>query len=390
MREALFPLLMHRRGQASRNNERLYREWWGTETGLRPGETKLEFLARQGTGPGPVNPKKMPYYLLLVGDPEAIPYQFQYHLGVEYAVGRLHFDAVADYENYARSVVRSETVGVARGRRIAFLNPTHTGDRPTRLLADLLTRPLSEQVATECPDWAVSTAFGAEVTKAVFRDRLFSLDSPALVFTAGHGLGFPAGDPRQTTRQGALVCAEWPGPPAARGPVRDEHCLSADDIPDDANLVGRVAIQYASFAAGTSRLEESTRRGNLPPVPIAPQSFVSPLARRLLAHRRGGMLAVLGPAERSWGFSYPWPQTKEIVDVFASVVSRLLEGLPVGAATEVCSAGYASIATLLMNELEDVRFGKVVDDTELAGLWATPQRHEELRCDRRSRGAAAP
>jgi hypothetical protein len=30
---------------------------------------------------------------------------------------------------------------------------------------------------------------------------------------------------------------------------------------------------------------------------------------------------------------------------------------------------YASIATLLIGELEDIKFGKVADDMELAGLW---------------------
>ncbi|MEM8931000.1 MAG: hypothetical protein AAGE94_07485, partial [Acidobacteriota bacterium] len=69
IREALSPLLALREQQAGR----LYREYTKAD-GFRVGkDTKMAFLRRHGVGPGPVDPEKAPYHMLIVGDPERIP-----------------------------------------------------------------------------------------------------------------------------------------------------------------------------------------------------------------------------------------------------------------------------------------------------------------------------
>src|SRR5262249_26489982 len=100
-REALRPPLEHRRGLISPRLK--------NELEYRPDETVRSWLARHGRASGGIDPARVPGYLLLAGPPEAIPFRFQYELGLEYVVGRLSFDSPQDYARYAQSVIRYET-----------------------------------------------------------------------------------------------------------------------------------------------------------------------------------------------------------------------------------------------------------------------------------------
>src|SRR6185295_18407170 len=77
--KALTPLLELRREQAGRVRAARYRE-----TTYRAGESKTDFMRRHGVAPGVAQPEALPYYLLLVGDPEEIPFELQYQLDVQH------------------------------------------------------------------------------------------------------------------------------------------------------------------------------------------------------------------------------------------------------------------------------------------------------------------
>jgi hypothetical protein len=339
--------------------------------GYRAGESKTEFLARFGVGPGPADPSRVPYYLLIVGSPERIPYTFQTQLDVQYAVGRICFDTAQEYANYAHSVVAAETGQIRLPRRAAFFGTNHAGDRATEMSADTLVRPLHNRFQDGLKDWEVELCLGEPAVKSQLSRLLGGDRTPALLLSASHGMSFPIESSRQVAHQGALLCQDWPGPKAwgAQGAIPPDCYFSADDVAADAWLHGLVAFFFACYGAGTPRYDDFFRQAFRQPKAIAAQSFVARLPAKLLGHPRGGALAVIGHVERAWGYSFWWNKAGAQTEVFASCLQRLFKGYPVGLALEYFNERYAELATMLSDDLHEIEFGKPADPIHLAGLW---------------------
>jgi hypothetical protein len=381
IREALAPLLDLRRGQAGA----LYRdEVLDPKYLYRPGEASSSWLARNGGAPGqPVDPKKTPYYLLIVGDPQKIPYRFQYQLDVTHAVGRIHFETLDEYDSYARSVVAAENPAkpLALERNAAFFGVRNERDRATALSTEHLMVPLTSVMERKLAGWRIKCVMEDQASKAQLARLLGGAETPAFLFSASHGLGFTtSGHPRQRAEQGAIVCSDWSG----AGPVGDAVRLTGDDIGTDARLLGLIAFLFACFGAGTpqhddfaisSQIRDLQGRGlkvtgleQLDRIPIAPQPFVARLPQRLLGHPKGGALAVVGHVDRAWGSSFLWAGAEQLT-TFESTLTRLLNGDRVGYATEEFNNRYAGLSTELSSRLEDAKFRAIVPPEELAGLW---------------------
>jgi hypothetical protein len=359
---ALTPMLERRHAQADALVEGRYHEFVGAD-GYRAGESKSAFLRRHHSGPGPVDPDVIPYYLLLVGGPDEIPFEIQYQLDVQHAVGRIHFDDIAGYARYAANVVAAETRPPStESPRLSFFAARNDDDPATALSCEHLVTPL----ATALRDgWSVRSFIGPDASKDGLQALLSGAERPDLLFTATHGIGFPAGHSGQRATQGALVCQDWPGP--RHGKIGPAHWFAAPDIPD-AELTGMIAFLFACFGAGTPRYDEFDRNPDSRKA-LAPDPFLAALPQALLG-REAGALAVVGHVDRALGYSFVWPGAGRQTEVYRSTLAELGAGQPIGSALEYVGDRYAELATDLNQAVMDAAEGWHADYEMLAGLFA--------------------
>jgi hypothetical protein len=161
-------------------------------------------------------------------------------IDVQFAVGRIHFESLAEYTQYARSIVRAETESLALPRKAVFFGVANPDDRATQLSANLLVQPLADLLAAETPrnSWEIQVIRGEGATKAALSEYIASFDSPTFLFSASHGMGFPNADPRQLPHQGASLPG-LPGPRMER-PNLSKNTIIPQMISSDARLLGKL------------------------------------------------------------------------------------------------------------------------------------------------------
>ena len=358
IRRALGPLLEQRGRQTRARFTR-------SEYAVKPGEKAQEFLKRHGAlARGVEDADRMPYYLLIVGDPERIPFEFQYALDAQYAVGRLHFEGVtreetlAMYARYARSVVEAESGQWGLPRQAVIFGPRHEQDPVTAMLARNLIEPMIQELSRPgltVEEWRVTPVVADVATKGHLLRLLGGDRRPALLVVAAHGTSYPKGHQDQYDEQGSIVCADWQ---PNTGPLTHNEYLAGRDVPDDASLLGMLVFTVVGFSAGTPKLGNQVK--NEPTRELSDRAFVSRLSQRLLGHPRGGVLAVIGHVDTSWSDTLQefadapdgakqWKS--EGSDTFIGTVSRLVRGFTVGSAMDFFNTRYAQTAAELVDRL---------------------------------------
>lgn len=347
----------------------------------KKGEQTRDWYARHALSPGAVDPALVPYFLLLVGPPDLIPFEFQYLLQVDYAIGRLAFETPAEYEKYARSIVAYESgATIPNGKEISYWGTRHDGDPATEMSASMLIDPLANGIASaagalkqpinEKVGYGRKLRLGEDATKANLLEVLHGARPPAMLFTASHGMSLRSGQAKQTSTQGALLCQDWPG----FGNVGPEHFLAASDIADDANVNGVVALLFACFGAGTPDadqfLRDLSQAGTAPA--LAPKPFIAALPRRLLAHPNGSALAVIGHIDRAWSYSIQSPKVSEPqIGAFRNSIGGILSGSRIGhAACGQFGGRFSALSVLLLNATSPTAaIASRLSDRDLVGRW---------------------
>lgn len=365
-REALEPLLAIRRKQAG---AKLYKEFSGPDAYRDiEQESRRSFLARHDKGPGDADPKKVPYYLLIVGDPTKIPFSIQYQLDVDYAVGRICFDDIDSYATYAASVAEYEEANSTISRSAAFFAVKNHADRATQMSEEYLVKPLVKYIRENAQGWSVKEILGDDAHKAALSNLLSGGDCPDFLFTASHGMGFPKDHDLQLRHQGSILCQDWPGPLRWRKPIPPDFYLSADDL-NGPDLSGLISFHFACYGAGTPLHDDYWHPESSASSVIASKPFVAGLPGRLLSSKGGSALACIGHIDRAWGYSFMWPGAGQQIQSFEDSITYILDGAPIGHAMQTFGAKYSSISAELSEIIHETKYGVKPDEQMLAGMW---------------------
>lgn len=270
--------------------------------------------------------KKVPKYVLLVGEPDYMPFGFHSLLDAVANVGRIEFDDPSQLEAYVKKIIRLETAAepVVNPEAVVFATDGGLQD-PTYYSRKYMATPLAAHVAKK-PGIEVKTLFGADATKTKLKATLQGA-RPALVYTASHGLGLTGQPMAEQRRYNGAICCQTSGELT----LSDLFC--ADDVPaNEPFLEGAVFFQFACFGLATPRMSET--RHWLPPkfVPetYAEKDFTSALPKRLLAHPRGP-IAYFGHLDAAFMHAFTDATSPDILErwhtrmePFVTAVDRLL------------------------------------------------------------------
>ena len=359
IREGLQPLLDLRRKQVQ--DERLFQIFEGHE-GAFPEQPADNWARQRGVSlTTAVDPRKgVPYYLLIVGSPQQISFEFQAMLKLQWAVGRLHFDDIEDYGRYAQAVVAYETPEFRPIQRksVAVWVTKHDGDAATSLLSDAVS---GEFLSGEDPlgtrrqfslDW-----FGdGEATKQQLAEILRGdtpSGPPAVLFTGSHGAEWPMDDPTvQRQMQGALVTQEFDlGTPLG---VTNTFC--AGDIPEDANVHGVMAFMFACYSGGCPTEDNYFFNKDGSKIEVAPEAMIAQLPQRLLSR---GVLAIIAHVDQAFSYLFQNLEGTPQVQSIRTPLELLMKGKRVGLAADELSHQWSVTAAqvgLALGRLRETDF----------------------------------
>jgi hypothetical protein len=290
-----------------------------------------EFVPLGSSEPG-VGPGRLPFYLLIYGSPDVIPWEFQFILNASRAVGRLDLEGEA-LENYI-AALHSGWGGAASNVRHALVWSANNGQADiTRLMRDSIAAGVHGLLEDDQDiDKAVFIdGFSADATSAALLDALADL-RPGFILTTSHGQTGPLDDlPTMGRDLGLLVDQNYEV-------MQPEEFLTRWE-PD-----GAIWYAHACCSAGSNG---TTIYDGLVPAGSEVDSLlkavarlgakVAPLPRALLGAKKP-LRAFVGQVEPTFDWTLRQPRTSGFLTdpLQAALYNRLFQPEPAGMALRPC------------------------------------------------------
>jgi len=313
-------------------------------------------LSPYGTARG-----SLPRYILIVGGPDAIPWQVQYTFGTRRAVGRLPLtgDALAPYVSAMLSDWAGCEVDVRAPLQWTVDLPGDITAEMRAVIADPLQVKLTDPQLPRFEHLTDARATGAQLLARLAAAK------PGLLVTSSHGL--TAGDRDAMAKTLGL-------------PVDVQHAPVDLDALDAAMPAGCVWYAQACCSAGS---EAPTKYGGLlgagtPALSVVSAvadlgSTVSPAAVRLLG-REHPVRAVLGHVEPTFDWTLRVPETGQGLGgaLVAALSTNLLGGRqPVGHAFTDYRLGVGDLHAEWMTAFDELNDGDTTQRPRLTRLRLT-------------------
>lgn len=367
VKEALRPLIRHR--QELVGDTPGYFQQFDGESAVRAGQAARAWLRTRHVDLMEVDPSNgVPLYLLLVGPPTDISFEFQYTLDSYWNVGRLDFDEPEHYAEYAAHLIAYERAVQVPNRRSSVLwNVRNPGDAATALLHNLVASPLAvgqgaRPPVGEAAGFALQPLLAEAATKSALLDAV-NAGTASFLFTGSHGMAFPElPEDQRREAQGALLCQEW-----ARGEaVTPDHYLTGEEVLASANTRGLIHFLFACFGGGCPSFDTYERDSEGRPRELMRNPMTARLPQAIL---RKGALAVLAHIDRAWSYSFQGASGHGQYQGFRSVMERILNGEPIGQATDSWNQRWGQRSAELVDYIQRQRDGEEIPDRFLTNRW---------------------
>jgi hypothetical protein len=311
--------------------------------------------------------ERVPQYILIVGGPALLPFRLESLLDTIANVGRIDFDQPSDLAQYIDKIIRLETApDPAVKREVVLFAPDEGPKDPTYLSRNYMASPLADYIRDNLK-FDTTALMGYEATKPKLTAALRGA-SPALVYTASHGMA-PSRQPLEWQKRynGAICCQ-------TAGQLTLDDLFTCEDVPSaEPFLEGSVFFQFACYGYGTPARSDFAHWTRMLPKEYAPEDFIyapedfiAALPKRLLAHPHGP-IAYVGHVDTAWGQGFlnldERPQVAERwnsrVEPFVAAVERLLQVEPSGLAMEDMNRRFSAYNAILTDAYDQQQRGSL-------------------------------